>query len=97
MFCSVTKGKWIRREGGSIRIVCHNPGHLSLVMMEKGDIPFYNYLKNNYHFYLALAEAKSIGGTVLIHMFKYGTERRKIDLIKILESRFNILSILAGI
>jgi hypothetical protein len=46
---------------------------------------------------LGLAEAKSLGGTVLLHIFKYGTERKKIDLIKILDSRFNILVILAGL
>ena len=32
----------------------------------------------------------------MLHIFQYGAERRKIDLVKLLDSRFNILSNLGG-
>ena len=50
-------------------------------------------MKSNF---TGLNDAKSVGGILVLHILNYGMEKKKIHLIKVLDTRNNIINLLEG-
>ena len=45
---------------------------------------------------LGLNDAKSLGGTLILHLLMFGTEKKKVELVKFLVVRDNVVHLFTG-